>query len=139
MLAGVVGFDAAVGGVEGFEPEAEGPLDIGDEDPTAGKLAPLPAAPDPTEVIGVLEVVFEFVLGFVTTVAAPGPSSDPHAHRPSRLSAITDLDAPRKYMIFLRMPWQSIRPIMGLHNAGMSLCVGSFTDEPGGSLFGANR
>jgi hypothetical protein len=79
------------------------------------------------------------LLGFVTTSVGSEPSSDPHAHRPSRLSAIATLDAPRKYMIFLRMPWPSIRPREGLHNVGMRLCVASFTDEPGGSHFGANR
>jgi hypothetical protein len=111
MLAGVEGLDAEVGGVLGFEaPEDEGPLDIGVEGLVLETLAPLPAAPDPIGLVGVADAGVELLLGFVTTVVVSEPSSDPHAHRPSRLSAIATLDAPRKYMIFLRMPWHPYAP-----------------------------
>jgi hypothetical protein len=137
MLAGVIGFDALAGGVIGVEGVAFVPA-VGEFELVLGRLAPLPAAPDVIGVSGDVGGLFELLLGFVTTTGSSLPPSDPpHAQIPSSPIATAHLDALRKYMIFLRMPWPSIRPAGGVHNEGMPLCVRRFTGEPEGSRFGA--
>jgi hypothetical protein len=116
MVAGVIGFDALTGGTIGVKGVALEPA-VGEFELVLGRLAPLPAAPEVIGVSGDVGVLFELLLGFVTTVASSLPPSDPpHAHIPSSPIATAHLDAPRKYMIFLRMPWPSIRPVGVVHN-----------------------
>jgi hypothetical protein len=137
-LAGVIGFEALAGGIVlGLAGVVLGVCELG---VMVGILAPLPAAPDEIGVCGVALVPVELLLGFVTTVAGSSPLSDPpHAQKPSSPSATVHLVAPRKYMIFLLMPWPSIRPVAVCHNAVVGLCDGSFISEQQCSYFGATR
>jgi hypothetical protein len=117
MLAGVVGVEALAGvGLLGLAGVAF-MLGTAELELFAGMLAPVPAVPDAIGISDVDAGVFESLLGFVTTVAFAPPSSEPlQAQIPSSPNATVQVDAPRKYMIFLRMPWRSIPPVRSLHN-----------------------
>jgi hypothetical protein len=102
MLAGVVGLEAVAGGsVLGLD----GAFVLGVCTPefVLGRFAPLPAAPAWIGICGVA-VWFELSLGFTTAGVALLPFDPLQAPIASSPSAPNQVDAPRKYMIFLRMP-----------------------------------